>query len=141
MTNAEIQTVIKWAWRHGSMVADEYSTLDQAVLSAVWASDSGDESLHAIEVIYVGGRSEVHDRKACDALMRPIEDKQYEVYRSQPTPTVILDIQAPTGEWSAFENYVGQTEAGAAARKWSDVLGADRVHLRSYGTLRGPGPK
>ena len=126
-------TVIKWAYRHHSLQADTFDTLDEAVASAYWGGEYGEEALECVEVINDDGTTEVHDEKAVEALAAPLRQKADEEWRARPTPTVILDIRAPNGDWAAYENFVAQDAAEAAASNARALLGADRVRLRPYG--------
>lgn len=128
--------VIKWAWVHGSLSAWTFDDLDSAVRSAVWASDEGTEAIDSIEVIEPDGTRIVHDKAAVAALMKPVEDKEYERYKAQPIPTVILDLRGPDGTWASYSSYVDPAKAEAEAADFRARLGADRVALRPYGQVR-----
>lgn len=129
-----VVTVIKWAYRYGVLTPDECDTLDEAVRSAWWAAEDGQEALDSIEVIYEDG-TEVLDRKAVNVLTKPIEEAQDKAHEERPTPTVILDLRGPDGKWGPYSSYVERAKADEDVERFRRLLGADRVRLRKYGTL------
>lgn len=130
MTERKTVTVLKWAWRHSHLDADEFDDLDDAVGAAYWGSEYGEEALDCIEVIYDDGTTEVYDDKAVEALMEPRRKAEDEKYEARPKATHVIDIKSPDGRWTAHENANSEADAEVKAERLRGFLGSDRVTIR-----------
>ncbi len=130
--------VIKWAYRYGSLQAENFDTLEDAVAAASWASDAGEESLKSFEVF--GDEYRLIDEKEAYDLMHAYSDAEYEKWRErtkdEPKVTHIIDVKGPNGVWACWQNGYGLDDASAKASAVAATVGAERVQVRPVGTLR-----
>lgn len=127
---------IKWAWRHYVMTFDEFDTLDEAVRSALYAADYGDESLQCIEVIEDDGTRVVYDRAAVSEMWLPLEEAERAEMAARPATVVVLDLRSPSGDWSPHRGFADERAAEQEAERLRAILGPERVALRPSGQRR-----
>ena len=125
--------VIKWAYRHGSLDADMYDDLDEALRAAAWASDAGDEALHALEIID-GDASRVieHDEawKLVGAKQAEMAQEHEQRYGRYEPPAAVVDLLSPDGKWVPIDNTKTIDEAVARATELAESVGVERVSYR-----------
>ena len=127
----DVSKAIKWAWRYHSLGAEVFDTLDEAIRSAIAASDNGDEALQCIE----------HDGELIDwdhPLMQAEEDRRDAEYDARPIgPTVAVVEAIPPGEsnWVMLGSFETEENAERYAANLRAIAGADRVRVspRSQG--------
>lgn len=121
-------TVLKWAWRYGSLGVDEFETLDEAVGAATYADDYGEEALDCFEVWddaghRVIGHEEalrlVHERSDADDAARP----------KTPLNVAVVRLTSPDGKVATYSGYPTTEKAEAAADEFRRLIGADRVKV------------
>lgn len=123
---------LKWASRYRVLGLSVHKTLDDAVDSARYASDAGDEWLEGIEVL--GPEPRWLDRSEVEELWKPAERAERERYKAAPLPVVSLRVlppdpikrESPYGKRSLTE---ALSEA-PALRSFSDVAEAEKELAR-----------
>lgn len=119
---------IKWSWRHYSRQADVYDSLDEAIESAILASDMGAEAFDCIE--YGGERIGMDDPRyeAIEQKRRAEDDAERE---ARPKATHRVQLQHPDGEWMTVYGVtmpLTESTAGEVA-EFTSVIGAGRVRV------------
>lgn len=111
---------VKWAYRHHRLTFDHYDTLEEAVSSAMWMSDQGEEAFVAIEVWGDDGTYRFIDRnegfELVSAMSKARDAKEEE--RAIERPPMIAELwidPAMEGEkpvlWSGFRDEAGLQRA------------------------------
>ncbi len=130
-------TIIKYAWRHGGLDAEEFDSLDGAVSAAIYAADYGEESLECIEVIDATGASTVHDDNAVWDMGQPIRDARDAAYDAAPKTIAAMEILSPlNGKAAIVAAYTDGVAAEAGLVEWRERVGEARASLRWYGVKR-----
>ncbi len=133
-----MKKVIKWAYRHGSLTSAEFDTLDEAVASASWASDAGEEALKSFEVF--GDEHSLIDEKEAYDLMHAYGDRQYDEWmertKDAPKATHRIDVKGTDGAWSYWCDTYSAEEALAKAADLKAMFGDERVSVRPVGAQR-----
>lgn len=128
--------VLKWAWVYGSLHVEEFDSLDEAVRSAVYAAEAGDESLDYIEVIDDDGTSTRHERDS--AVVRAVEEQQHEMDRAayEAAPAVTHRIRAANadGKEATISSFTDRGKAALELERLRPLLGG-RVWIEWYDKL------
>jgi hypothetical protein len=124
--------VLKWSWVHHVYNVEDYDSYDEAVSSAGWASDYGEEALDCIEVWEDDGTyRKVESREVLDSWY---DRQKEEEAAAPPRPPVVaaLWVTGPDGKDANYSTYNDRAKADADAVRFREHLGADRtVEVRS----------
>lgn len=118
---------IKWYYRYSELCGEAFETVDEAVRSAIHASEDGTESLACIET--EDGERIESGHPTFIKIRREIE-QMWASGTPDPTPTHYVKAQAPDGEWAVIESATTEADAAKCRDELAAVIGADRVDVR-----------
>lgn len=123
---------IKWAMRYHHLEVHWFDSLDQAVASAGYADDDGQEALDCIEVWDDNGHRVLSTEEVW-TLWREME-KRREAAAPEPKPVVArLFVTSPGGDRICYSTYTSYDRIREDAERLREHLG-DRVEI-----IDGPG--
>lgn len=118
---------VKWAMRYFSREVDVYDSLEEAVESAVWASEAGSE---AMEFIEWEGKRITMGHPAFQAIERKIrEEEEREEVQRRPA-THVLEVKHPDGKWVSVYASSSADRLQESLEDYSAAVGAERVRVR-----------
>lgn len=124
--------IIKWTYRHHSLTADTYDSLDDAVRAAFRTSGHGDEALESIEVIGSDGESTLYEGSALYELIRPLEIAEDQKTEKQPKPSLVVEVKSLNGKWASY-NWFSEEAAAEREASWlRQSIGSRRVRIRQF---------
>jgi len=113
-------SVIKWAYCYGTLEAEDYDTLEDAVHMAGVAFDHGDESLLGIELADGTMLERAEVVHMYSATQEP--------YEPTPIPPWRLEVLAPNGKWGRV--MLGEEEPlNKEAERWRRLVAPKRVRI------------
>jgi hypothetical protein len=115
---------LKWAWRYYNLSVDEFTSYDEAIRSAQYMADAGEESLDCIEGPLGRVDSEVVQRD-----ISRLDDEAMEKFREAPKATHGIKIKSPDGKEAWYSTFYDEETAELAADRLRASWGADRVRL------------
>ena len=119
---------IKWYCQFGGLHGEAFATVDEAVRSAIRASEDGDESLVCIET--EDGERLEWGHPTLIKIEREIEQGWRSIKPDPETLTYDVKAQAPDGEWVLIESDITEADAVECRDEMAAVIGADRVDVR-----------
>lgn len=119
---------IKWYCRHGGLYGQVFATVDEAVRSALHASDMGTESLVCIEA--EDGERIGWDHPTLVKVEQEIEQMWRSTTPDPETLTHYVQAQSPEGEWALIASVTTEENAAKHRVEAMDVIGAERVDVR-----------
>lgn len=125
-----MSAAIKWSWRHHSLSAEFYDSIEDAVLSAEFASDYGDEALQCIEVIEDdASRILASDSAEYLAIAEPRRQAEDEEYESRPKSVAFVHLRGPGDlkETAMIGGYATLDAAEKEAARLRRMLEPERV--------------
>lgn len=120
-------TVIKWAWIHGSLDAEQYPTMQEAFVSAWNAQEWGTEYLECFEL--PNGRIISAEDEEWLSYVRGRADEQWERLKAAPKPVARVEVRSPNGDWGLYDSADSWEKAEEIAGEWRYRLGDDRVRV------------
>ncbi len=124
------ELVLKWAWRHGALVVDEFESLGAALLAAEYAQDEGREAIECIEIVHEDGTRQV--LSAGEVISR-IATLESSFSPAEPSgPVYVVCLKAPEGSWAEYDRFEDVEEADRARDRLVAVLGEGRVLLQVF---------
>ncbi len=122
--------VLKWAWRYGDLVVDEFESLYPALVAAGYAQDLGGEAIESIEIVHEDGTRQV---LGADEIISRIATLESSFSPAKPVgPVYVLCLKAPDGSWAEYERFEDVEEADRARDRLVAVLGEGRVLLQVF---------
>lgn len=119
---------IKWYYRHGGLFGEAFETVDEAVRSALHASDLGTESLVCVETD--DGECLEWDHPTFIRVEQEIEQMWQSFARDPEDLTHYVQAQGADGKWALVTSVTTEEDAAKCRDEAATVIGEDRVDMR-----------
>ena len=134
-------TCFKWAWRHHSVIVDQFDTLDEAIRASLAAAEYGTEALWHIEVIDKDGSRLVDqdspEYEAIEAENDAAWERAFE--RGKNEERFVVEVRAPEKaqrdmdyRWASVAQCSDAAAAAVLSAELATTVGADRVRVRHF---------
>ena len=117
---------LKWAWHYYALDVDTFATLDEALESAWYAGEAGDEALDHIE-----GPGGIVASDIIEADQDRRINAEGAALKAWPNVTHRVHLKTLDGKHSAvIGSHISEADAVAQATQWRETYG-DRVSVES----------